>query len=77
MQKSVRKVETLADETGSAQLFWSLLDLRKKKEKVVLEPVVSYHDCREKKKTLSVKTISCFLYLGSEEHQPVQRPPTL
>jgi len=47
MWKSVRKVETVVDETGSAQLLWSLLDLRKEGE-VVLEPIVSYHDYREK-----------------------------
>ena len=36
MRKSVRKVETLADEAGSAQLFWSLLNLRKKEGKSYL-----------------------------------------
>ena len=78
MWKSVRKVETVVDETGSAQLLWSLLDLRKKEGEVVLEPIVSYHDYREKQnmpvKTISKEVCPCSLYLGSEEHQPVQQP---
>jgi len=61
MWKSVRKVEMVVNETGSAQLLWCLLDLRKKEGEVVLEPIVSYHDYREKQN------------LGSEEHQPVQQ----
>ena len=49
MWKSVRKVETVDDKIGSAQLVWSLLDLHKKEGGVILKLVVSYHDCREKK----------------------------
>ena len=79
MWTSIRKVGTVVDETGSVQLFWSLLNLRKKEGEVVLKNPLWATMITMRKKTLPVKTISkeicpCSLYLGSEEHQPVQQP---
>lgn len=56
----VSETAIVADHIGSVQLLWCLHDLCKE-GKVILEPVVSYHDCREKKKDIVKKSVLPFV----------------